>query len=205
MIKALEAAIQVTTSAPQAESITPATQYSTISQKTKSVSDPTKAPAPTPAAAPNQSGSGQMILWAVMSLLLVTVIGVALLGVWWFSRPRQAVETPPTPTQAPQPPAERKQLELPQATPTSPPTPAPTPQPPANQAQPAPPQQAPQPSPGQFPVPPPEAIEACRGSAVGAACSANLPRGPITGTCQTPPGQQQLACIPEGGPPPPGP
>jgi serine/threonine protein kinase len=72
---------------------------------------------------------------------------------------------------------------------------------------PAPPAQLEQPPvPGQLPpAPPPEAIEACRGAAAGAACTANTPRGAISGTCQVLPGQQQLACIPAGGPPPPGP
>ncbi|HXV42923.1 MAG TPA: hypothetical protein VEC96_07660, partial [Anaerolineae bacterium] len=63
-------------------------------------------------------------------------------------------------------------------------------------------QQSPQSPSGQFHTPPPEAIEACRGAAVGAACTANTRRGAVTGTCQIPPGQQQLACIPAGGPPP---
>jgi serine/threonine-protein kinase len=199
MVKALQAAIQAAPLPSTTESIPPATRYTRISQKTSHENAASKVPAPSPVpATPPQSGSGQTILWAALSLVLVTLIGLALVGVWWFNRSRQAVETPPASNQEPLP-VEQKQLELPQATLPPPPTLVPTPQPPPAPSQP----QAP--SSGQFPAPPPEAIEACRGAAAGAACTANTLRGAVTGTCQIPPGQQQLACIPAGGSPPPGP
>lgn len=46
--------------------------------------------------------------------------------------------------------------------------------------------------------PPQEAINACAGLSQGAACSV----GPTSGTCQTPPNTNQLACVPAGAPPP---
>jgi len=46
--------------------------------------------------------------------------------------------------------------------------------------------------------PPQEAIDACVGLSQGVACSV----GPNSGTCQTPPGINQLVCVPVGGPPP---
>jgi YHYH protein len=50
--------------------------------------------------------------------------------------------------------------------------------------------------------PPLEAINACANLARNAACSFNAPNGQaVGGTCQTPPGSTQLACVPAGGPP----
>ncbi len=49
--------------------------------------------------------------------------------------------------------------------------------------------------------PPPEAIDACSGQSQGAACQFSSPHGQVSGTCQTV-RQQQLACVPAGGPPP---
>ncbi|MCB0154134.1 MAG: DUF1566 domain-containing protein [Anaerolineae bacterium] len=48
-------------------------------------------------------------------------------------------------------------------------------------------------------APPPEAIEACTGQSQGASCQFTAPRGQITGTCAHL--QQQVACVPAGGPP----
>ncbi len=50
-------------------------------------------------------------------------------------------------------------------------------------------------------TPPEEAIAACTGLSEGAACSFQLLQGQISGTCRNV--QGQLACVPEGGPPPP--
>lgn len=44
-------------------------------------------------------------------------------------------------------------------------------------------------------TPPQEAIQACAGKNTGASCSFTTPRGALTGTCKTPPGQS-LACVP---------
>ncbi len=49
---------------------------------------------------------------------------------------------------------------------------------------------------------PQEAIEACSGQSEGAFCSFQAPVGQITGICRNI--QEQLACVPEGGPPSPG-
>jgi len=48
--------------------------------------------------------------------------------------------------------------------------------------------------------PPQEAIAACTGQSEGATCSFQSPRGQINGTCISV--QEQLACVPKGGPPP---
>jgi serine/threonine protein kinase len=195
MVKALQAAIQATTTSSQ--QMGEPSAFKATSPKSKPGSRPIRRvqpKAPVVAVDPfPQPGPSQMMFWGVLSFLLAIVIGVALLGLWRFSQSGQAEETLPVPTQAQQLPADQLQLELPQAIPTPLPTPVATAVP-----QPA------QPSSGQAHVPSPEAIEACRGAVVGVACSANLPGGSVTGTCQTPPGQQQLACIPAGGPPPPG-
>jgi hypothetical protein len=50
-------------------------------------------------------------------------------------------------------------------------------------------------------TPPQEAIAACTDLSEGAPCSFQSPQGPISGTCRRI--QDQLACVPEGGPPPP--
>lgn len=47
--------------------------------------------------------------------------------------------------------------------------------------------------------PPPEAIDACTGQSQGEACQMTTPHGQLTGSCELI--QQQLACVPEGGPP----
>jgi hypothetical protein len=49
--------------------------------------------------------------------------------------------------------------------------------------------------------PPQEAVDACSGQSVDAACQFTSPHGEISGTCRQI--QQQLACVPQGGPPPP--
>ncbi len=57
---------------------------------------------------------------------------------------------------------------------------------------------------GQSPAgrtPPPEAIAACNGSSQGNSCQVNTPHGTLTGTCMIVP-TQDLACVPQGGPPP---
>jgi hypothetical protein len=54
---------------------------------------------------------------------------------------------------------------------------------------------------GQGQQPPQEAITACSGLTQGASCSINTPNGTVSGTCNTPPNQSQLACMPAGGPP----
>lgn len=204
MIKALETAIQGTTPAQQPEAVLPVQDTADGSTKVLESGPIRRIQPKSPAAAqkpvpgvtrkqPQPSSSDQTMFWGVLSLLTVLVIGLAVLGVWWFNRARPAAETVPGPAQTQQTPGENKQLELPQATSKPPATPVPTPQPPpppANQVQPGPP-----------PPPPPEALEACRGAGDGAACTANLRGGPISGTCQRPPGQQQLACIPADGPP----
>jgi len=46
--------------------------------------------------------------------------------------------------------------------------------------------------------PPQQAIDACASSTVNATCSINTPNGTLSGTCQTI--QNQLACVPAGGP-----
>ena len=201
MVKALQAAIQSATSMPQTESVISPKQYPRLGDKTRQGSGSfsnmqTTAPVPTKEIS-NPAGLGQMMLWGGMSMLLIIVIGLTLLGAWWFSQPRGAVGTPPPPAGQPTP--NRVQLELPQPTQTPIPPPQPTPLP-TSQPQPAQPP-ADQSQPGQPPSPPQAAMEACRGAAEGNACTVNLPRGPITGSCR--PVLNQLACIPEGGPPPP--
>lgn len=197
MVKALQTAVQAATPTQQAGVVLPA--QNTDDGSTRVLDNgpirriQPKAPAaqkPLPQVAakkqPQPSASNGPMFWGVLTFLTALVIGLAVLGVWWVNRSRPAAETLPVPAQTQLPPVENKQLELPQATPQPPP-------PPANQAQPG---QGPQP-----PAPPREALEACRGAANGAACTANLPGGAVSGTCQRPPGQQQLACIPAGGPP----
>ncbi|MDV2999003.1 MAG: hypothetical protein N5P05_000609 [Chroococcopsis gigantea SAG 12.99] len=49
------------------------------------------------------------------------------------------------------------------------------------------------------PEPPQEAITACNGKAKGKTCQIQAPQGTVTGTCQD--FNQQLVCVPEGGPP----
>lgn len=57
-----------------------------------------------------------------------------------------------------------------------------------------------QPSAGQN-GPPQAAIAACSGQTAGGSCSFSAPNGTVSGSCQTPPGQSSLACVPAGGPP----
>ncbi len=47
--------------------------------------------------------------------------------------------------------------------------------------------------------PPPAAIDACTSQSQGATCQVTTPHGQLSGTCELI--QQQLACLPEGGPP----
>ena len=50
--------------------------------------------------------------------------------------------------------------------------------------------------------PPPEAIDACTDLSEGDACTFEGRRGDsLTGVCFAPPGEEKLACKPEGGPP----
>ncbi len=46
--------------------------------------------------------------------------------------------------------------------------------------------------------PPPGAFKACKNKSEGTTCTVNTPRGKLTGTCMTI--QNQIACVPEGGP-----
>jgi len=48
--------------------------------------------------------------------------------------------------------------------------------------------------------PPQEAIDACGGLTVGAACTLETPNGNLSGSCTAVP-TNELACVPEGGPP----
>lgn len=55
---------------------------------------------------------------------------------------------------------------------------------------------------GQRRGPPPEAIDACSSQIEAAVCSFTSPRGDVTGSCMvSPKGEDQLICMPEGGPP----
>ncbi len=49
--------------------------------------------------------------------------------------------------------------------------------------------------------PPQAAVDACVGLAVGAACTMETPDGKRTGSCTAVPTNEELACVPEGGPP----
>ncbi len=49
-------------------------------------------------------------------------------------------------------------------------------------------------------TPPPEAIDACNGTVQGNTCQITTPHGTLTGTCLSI--VNQLACVPQGGPPP---
>jgi hypothetical protein len=60
-------------------------------------------------------------------------------------------------------------------------------------------QQSQQPPQGQ--APPQEAIDACLDLNHGSACSFSIPQGTISGQCMIVP-SNELACVPEGGPPP---
>lgn len=53
--------------------------------------------------------------------------------------------------------------------------------------------------PGGNQGPPPEATAACNGAAENQACEFQAPHGTVTGTCQNI--QDQVACVPAGGPP----
>lgn len=44
--------------------------------------------------------------------------------------------------------------------------------------------------------PPQTAFLACNGKAVNSSCTFEAPRGEVTGTCQTPPGQTSMVCVP---------
>gem|GEM_PF-6502571 len=47
--------------------------------------------------------------------------------------------------------------------------------------------------------PPQEALDACQSLSTGDSCSVNTPHGELAGSCQTPPQQKQLACVPSNG------
>jgi hypothetical protein len=47
-----------------------------------------------------------------------------------------------------------------------------------------------------MPTPPAAAISACANASAGGECSFTTPNGTISGTCQTPPAQSSLACVP---------
>lgn len=49
---------------------------------------------------------------------------------------------------------------------------------------------------GMRPQPPQEAYSACSGKSAGTSCSFTAPRGTVTGTCQTLPGQTRVVCAP---------
>lgn len=49
---------------------------------------------------------------------------------------------------------------------------------------------------GQRPQPPQEAFTVCNGKSTGKSCSFTAPRGTVTGTCQTPPGEFSTVCVP---------
>lgn len=49
---------------------------------------------------------------------------------------------------------------------------------------------------GQKPQPPQAAFTICSGKVTGTSCSFTAPRGTVTGTCQTPPGQTSSVCAP---------
>lgn len=71
-------------------------------------------------------------------------------------------------------------------------------------------QQPPPRGPGDGHGPPQEAIDACKGQADGAACTAKMGDKTVEGTCKKGPDNQgELACMPQGGgpggPPPGGP
>jgi hypothetical protein len=51
--------------------------------------------------------------------------------------------------------------------------------------------------------PPPEAFTACAGKASGDACSVHIHDHDVSGTCDAPPGETELACRPDRPPPPP--
>jgi hypothetical protein len=54
---------------------------------------------------------------------------------------------------------------------------------------------------GMMGQPPQAALDACANQSQGAACSFSAPMGTVSGTCMTPPNQNQLICVPAGGPP----
>jgi hypothetical protein len=58
--------------------------------------------------------------------------------------------------------------------------------------------------PNRPPGPPPEAVAACASSKEGDSCTVTLHGESLSGTCRKgPSGQEPLACMPAGGPPPP--
>jgi len=225
MVKALETAM-ATIPPAQAAEIVPANFEATSVSKLRKISPaadrrPTAAPEPSGQTAKitEQPSSNQSMLWIAAAVFLaIIVIGLIGFGVWFFTSNGSAVQLEiesgndagdsttdqplllPTaaPTEIPTP------TQAPLVTPTEEPTSTPAPvrqeqpsnqQPPANQTSDQPPQ------PGDGPAPPPEALNACTGASQGATCEFTTPRGTITGTCQLTP-DQQLACVPPGGPPP---
>lgn len=51
-------------------------------------------------------------------------------------------------------------------------------------------------------TPPPEAVDACDGKSEGDSCSVDTPHGTLDGECRNVP-SGELACVPDGHPPPP--
>jgi serine/threonine-protein kinase len=175
---------------------------------------------------PQRSANQWLNLAIIGVLVLIIMGIAALFGLWFFvtnnsdSMPASAPKTTeaalptatprPLPTNTPLPTATPTAVVLP--TPLPPPTntppaaqplPATQPPPAANPPQPthpAPPANNPQPGetvPAPLPVPPAEAVNACINASEGDACRLPGPSGQtLNGTCQIPPQQSQLACIP---------
>lgn len=194
----------------------PRTELSSVAGETKTSKPLPKVYPKTPVqpakAAPARSET--TTLWLAAGVILVVVVlGLAALGVWLLAS-NPANQAAPPPTNTPLPPSPTLALNQPApATPTPLPTPTATavvpptlpPAEPQPAAQPAAPTPTPAPPPTQSPAqqqpppPPPGAVEACRGVGQGAACTFQSPRGSVSGVCQ--PAPDQLACVPEGGPP----
>lgn len=182
------------------------------------------APAATPATATRKQadGTGSGLWLALAGVLLVLFLGILGVGGWWWLQTTGAPPPSPPPTQqaeeapppaAAAPPTETPALALPQPTatpvpaqPTATPTAVVLPTQPAsdNQAAPAQPPTDNQQGSGQPPAggsPPQEAIQVCAQASAGAACQFEAPGiGTISGTCQQVV-TQELACVPQGGPP----
>lgn len=208
-----------------------AVQSATAAQVTKPVDDRTRLGsgfvAKTAQPAP-QSSSNSMMMWAIIAVVVLLLLaGLVLGGLWFFAGARRAAP-PPAPPQQPAVQPTATEFELPTAAPptntplpaststpvvaptdtpvpTSPPAVEPT-QPPPPPTQPPADQQPPQPPPDQPPdegqTPPIEALRACQALTQGDSCTFTAPRGAINGTCRTV--LNQLACVPEGAPLPPG-
>ena len=227
MVKGLEAAMAAISPAQAAE-IVPANLEATSVSKLREIAPvadhrPTAAPEPSPQTAKvnEKPRPNQPTLWIAVAVFLgVLVIGLIGLGAWLLNRPPipPVAPPPPPPTQ----PAAEQELELPPPPPTEEPTathtllPTPTDEPaptstPVSEGQTSDQQQRdeqtsdqPPPAPPGEQSPPPEALRACADLNQGATCEFTAPLGTVTGTCQIVL-EQQLACVPAGGPPPRGP